>query len=459
MGGGHVLVVDDDPVLADMVIRYLRCDGYVVQWLTDGRLVTQAVAEVPPDLLVLDLLLPGRHGREVCRDLRRISDVPILMLTALGEQAERLAGLEAGADDYLAKPFSPRELVLRVRAILRRTQSADRDKKKVPSCATVICSWTRAPGLSADAASRCCWEPGSVTCCCSSCATPERCSPDSNSWSTCGAGPTATSQQSRCMCDGCGKRLRATQVNLSGCLRSGAPGTATSPPSRDRVVGRAAYGGHRRHSHRGRARRRDVVHAAPSFHHDRPHRYRADRRRRPHHRVLTSTATALRGEQLRDLLLAMSVAVVLSLLISVVLAKFILIASVQIRRAVHLLDENQVPRLSDPPTAELRGVAAELRATQQRLADAPARETAAENSRRHLLRWIGHDLRTPLSRLRAMVEGLQDEVLAEPEVAQYHGAIRRQTDRLPRWSMTCSSSPRSMPERSSRSSPRSPSMT
>ncbi len=146
--------------------------------------------------------------------------------------------------------------------------------------------------------------------------------------------------------------------------------------------------------------------------------------------VLVSTATALRGEQLRDLLTAMSVAAGLSVLISVVLAKLIMSASVQIRRAVRFLDDTQEPHLPEAPTAELRGVAAELRATQQRLSEARARETAAENSRRQLLQWIGHDLRTPLSRLRAMAEGLEDEVMLEPEVAHYHGAIRLQADRL-----------------------------
>ncbi len=146
--------------------------------------------------------------------------------------------------------------------------------------------------------------------------------------------------------------------------------------------------------------------------------------------VLISTATALRGQQLRDLLTAMSVAAALSVVISVVLAKFIMVASVQIRRAVRLLDEHQEPRLPDPPTAELRGVATELRATQQRLAEARARETAAEQSRRQLLRWIGHDLRTPLSRLRAIAEGLEDEVVVGSDTAQYHRAIRLHADRL-----------------------------
>jgi DNA-binding response OmpR family regulator len=131
MGDKRVLLVDDDPVLADMVLRYLRREGYAVEWLTDGSLVVRTVTADVPDLVILDLLLPGRHGREICRDLRRRSDVPILMLTALGAEADRVAGLEAGADDYLAKPFSLRELVLRVHAILRRTQPADQGERPV----------------------------------------------------------------------------------------------------------------------------------------------------------------------------------------------------------------------------------------------------------------------------------------------------------------------------------------
>jgi len=118
----RVLLVDDDVVLADMVTRYLQRDGYAVEWLADGNRVTRVIADYRPDLVILDLLLPGRHGREVCRDVRQTSNVPILMLTALGDEPDRIAGLEVGADDYLAKPFSLRELVLRVRAILRRAQ-------------------------------------------------------------------------------------------------------------------------------------------------------------------------------------------------------------------------------------------------------------------------------------------------------------------------------------------------
>jgi signal transduction histidine kinase len=146
--------------------------------------------------------------------------------------------------------------------------------------------------------------------------------------------------------------------------------------------------------------------------------------------VLTSTATVLRGKQLRNLLTSMSVAALLSVLIGVVLAKLIMAASVELRRAVRLLADDQELRLPESPTAELRGMAKELAATQQRLAEARARERAAESSRRELLAWIGHDLRTPLSRLRAMAEGLEDGVVQPAEIGHYHRAIRLQADRL-----------------------------
>jgi DNA-binding response OmpR family regulator len=130
-----VLVVDDDPVLADMVMRYLQRDGYEVEWVADGTMVVDCVTRNALDLVILDLLLPDRDGREICRELRRTSNVPILMLTALGGEFDRVAGLEAGADDYLAKPFSVRELVLRVRAILRRTQAADSPSERTDTIA------------------------------------------------------------------------------------------------------------------------------------------------------------------------------------------------------------------------------------------------------------------------------------------------------------------------------------
>jgi DNA-binding response OmpR family regulator len=118
-----VLVVDDDPTVSDVVRRYLERDGFVVESAADGAATLAAAAARPPDLVVLDLGLPGVDGLEVCRQLRSHGPVPIVMLTARGSETDRILGLELGADDYVTKPFSPRELVLRVQSVLRRAAS------------------------------------------------------------------------------------------------------------------------------------------------------------------------------------------------------------------------------------------------------------------------------------------------------------------------------------------------
>ncbi|MBK1616034.1 two-component system response regulator BaeR [Rubrivivax gelatinosus] len=117
---GYVLVVEDEPSLARLLVDYLRAAGYEVDALADGLAVLPAVRARAPDLMVLDLMLPGCDGLTICRELRGFSDLPVLMLTARVEEVDRLIGLEAGADDYVCKPFSPREVVARVKAILRR---------------------------------------------------------------------------------------------------------------------------------------------------------------------------------------------------------------------------------------------------------------------------------------------------------------------------------------------------
>ncbi len=116
----RVLIVEDDPNVAEVVARYLAREGYEVEIVADGALgLERALADLP-DLVVLDLMLPSLDGLEVCRRLRAQAPVPVIMLTARGEEADRIVGLELGADDYIAKPFSPRELTARVKAVLRR---------------------------------------------------------------------------------------------------------------------------------------------------------------------------------------------------------------------------------------------------------------------------------------------------------------------------------------------------
>jgi DNA-binding response OmpR family regulator len=127
LAGSHpvrtVLVVDDDRTVADVVSVYLAHVGYSVDSAADGATALDMAAAHPPDLVVLDLMLPGVPGLEVCRRLRELSSVPIIMLTARGGEEERIVGLHCGADDYVTKPFSPRELVARVEAVLRRAHA------------------------------------------------------------------------------------------------------------------------------------------------------------------------------------------------------------------------------------------------------------------------------------------------------------------------------------------------
>ena len=117
-----ILVVDDEPKVARLARDYLEKNGFRVVTAADGQSALTIARREKPDLIILDLMLPNIDGREVCRILRRESDVPIIMLTALSEEIDQVTGLEIGADDYITKPFSPRAMVARVRALLRRTQ-------------------------------------------------------------------------------------------------------------------------------------------------------------------------------------------------------------------------------------------------------------------------------------------------------------------------------------------------
>jgi len=118
----RILIVEDESDLAAIVADYVVAAGFAAEVIADGKQALESATRAMPDLIVLDLMLPGLDGLAVCQALRAFSDVPILMLTARVEEVDRLLGLEAGADDYLCKPFSPRELVARIKAILRRTQ-------------------------------------------------------------------------------------------------------------------------------------------------------------------------------------------------------------------------------------------------------------------------------------------------------------------------------------------------
>ncbi len=120
----HILMVEDDLKIAQVVSDYLHQEGYTVEQAHDGLLGLQVFRHRQPDLLILDLMLPGMDGLALCQQVRRCSDVPVIMLTARVDEVERLMGLDMGADDYVCKPFSPRELMARVRSLLRRSRGA-----------------------------------------------------------------------------------------------------------------------------------------------------------------------------------------------------------------------------------------------------------------------------------------------------------------------------------------------
>lgn len=127
---GTVLVVDDEPIVRDVVTRYLRRDGFETREAESGEEARAAIEHETPSLVVLDVMLPGVDGLELCRWIRGSSNLPVILLTARGDEADRIVGLELGADDYVTKPFSPRELAVRVRNVLRRTRespSAERE--------------------------------------------------------------------------------------------------------------------------------------------------------------------------------------------------------------------------------------------------------------------------------------------------------------------------------------------
>jgi two-component system, OmpR family, response regulator len=119
--GARILIVDDDGQIRQLLAAFLRDNGFDVALARDGNEMRDAIRHAPPELIVLDLMLPGTGGLELCRELRRSSATPVIMLTARGDDTDRIVGLEVGADDYLAKPFNPRELLARIRAVLRRS--------------------------------------------------------------------------------------------------------------------------------------------------------------------------------------------------------------------------------------------------------------------------------------------------------------------------------------------------
>lgn len=127
MNSCHILIVEDEKKIAQLLSDYLENAGYTVTVIDRGDAVIPSVRKTAPDLILLDIMLPGMDGLSVCRELRKFSDLPVIMITAKVEEVDRLIGLELGSDDYICKPFSPREVVARVRAVLRRTTAPKKD--------------------------------------------------------------------------------------------------------------------------------------------------------------------------------------------------------------------------------------------------------------------------------------------------------------------------------------------
>jgi len=138
----HVLVVDDDAEIRTLLCDYLRRNGYRASAVADGKAMWAALARAKYDLIVLDVMLPGEDGLTLCGKLRVESDTPVIMLTARGEETDRIVGLEMGADDYLAKPFSPRELLARIKSVLRRYRTLPRNLKADTARRVRFAGWT-----------------------------------------------------------------------------------------------------------------------------------------------------------------------------------------------------------------------------------------------------------------------------------------------------------------------------
>jgi DNA-binding response OmpR family regulator len=138
-----ILVVDDEPTIREIVVTYLKRDGYRTLEAADGDRARELIDTERPDLVVLDVMLPGTDGLELCRRIRAGSHLPVIMLTARGEESDRIVGLDLGADDYVTKPFSPRELAARVRTVLRRSESDPAQEKQLAFDGLEIDSATR----------------------------------------------------------------------------------------------------------------------------------------------------------------------------------------------------------------------------------------------------------------------------------------------------------------------------
>ena len=147
MAAKKILLVDDDPGIIEVLRLYFEKEGYVVSTCSQGDMALASVESFKPDIILLDLMLPGMDGNDICRELRKTSDIPVIMLTARTDTLDKVLGLELGADDYIAKPFEPKEVLARVKAVLRRSESKpEADTAAAPDSSEIITY----PGFSVD---------------------------------------------------------------------------------------------------------------------------------------------------------------------------------------------------------------------------------------------------------------------------------------------------------------------
>ncbi|MCR4669610.1 MAG: response regulator transcription factor [Saccharofermentans sp.] len=147
MAAKKILLVDDDPGIIEVLRLYFEKEGYVVSTCSQGDMALAAVESFKPDIILLDLMLPGMDGNDICRELRKTSDIPVIMLTARTDTLDKVLGLELGADDYIAKPFEPKEVLARVKAVLRRSESKPEADQSTAVDSSEIITY---PGFSVD---------------------------------------------------------------------------------------------------------------------------------------------------------------------------------------------------------------------------------------------------------------------------------------------------------------------
>ena len=424
----RVLVVDDDHTVREVVVSYLRAARHQVAEAADGMAALVSMRESPADLVVLDLMLPGIDGLEVCRRLREHSDVPVIMLTALGSETDRVVGLERGADDYVTKPFSPRELVLRVDSVLRRLgERATGADASVTDGDLVVDPARHVATLAGRALSLTVREFDLLR----FLVAQRRHRPLPRPAAVRGVGlvvrgrlhrdraraPAAREGRGRPDPAGAaghrvGRRLPVGAGAVSDRLAvvliaaswSGAVG----------LLGLAAAWWLRRTSLRWLPAGVALVAVAAVV----------------AGVVGTSRAMFLSGHDFEVVLLVLLVAGAVAFVLALLVGTTVVRASASLREDARLFGESGrfVSRGGGP--AEFQQLSDELTRTSARLADSRAREVRLEESRRELVSWVSHDLRTPLAGLRAMTEALEDGLATTRR--RYHAQMRAEVDRMVR---------------------------